>query len=69
MGVLKTSKNQVLLAGETKNAQEKGKWKGKEKRYTKFEPKEEFDPLDRALGSKKDKHNRFENTKCSYCNK
>ena len=47
----------------------KGSGKGKEKRYTKFEPKEEFDPLDRALGSKKDKHKRYENTKCSYCKK
>ena len=34
MGVLKASKNQALLVGETNNMQEKGKHKGKDKRNT-----------------------------------
>ena len=55
MGSLRASTNQALLAGETKNAQARRKQKGKEKRNTEFEPKEEFDPLDEVSGSKKDK--------------
>ena len=36
MGALKSSKNQALLVGETKNVQEKGKRKGKDKRNIEF---------------------------------
>ena len=43
--------------------------KGKDKRNTKLEPKEEFDPSDEASGSKKDKHQRFDKGKCSYFKK
>ena len=56
MGVLRASKYQGLLAGETKNAQIEGKHKGKEKNNTEFKPKDEFDPSDESSGSKKDKH-------------
>ena len=56
MGPLKSSPSQALLAGETKNAQARRKHKGKEKRNTEFEPKEEFDPTDESSSSKKDKH-------------
>ena len=69
MGALRASPNQSLLAGETKNAQTRRKQKGKEKRNIEFEPKEEFDPADEALGSNKDKHQRFDKGKCSYCKK
>ena len=40
MGFVKDSKNQDLLARETKNAKEKGKQKGKEKKNTDFNPKD-----------------------------
>ena len=60
MGALGASPNQALLVGETKNAQIRRKHKGKEKRNTEFEPKEEFDPSDEASSSKKDKHQRFD---------
>ena len=40
MGALKASKNQALLAGETKNAQTRGKHKGKEKKDIVFKPKD-----------------------------
>ena len=69
MGALRDSKYQALLVGETKNVKEKGKQKGKDKRNNKFEPKEEFDPSDGATGSKKDKYQRFDKGKCSYCKK
>ena len=69
MGSLRASPNQALLVGETKNAQARRKQKGKEKRNTEFEPKEEFDPAIEATGSKKDKHQRFDKGKCSYCKK
>ena len=48
MGSLIASTNIALLVGETKNAQERRNQKGKEKRNTEFEPKEEFDPIDEA---------------------
>ena len=69
MGVLRASPNQDLLDGETKNAQAKGKKKGKDKRNTVFEPNKEFDPSDGASGSKKDKHQRFDKGKFSYYKK
>ena len=53
MGALKASKNQDLLAGETKNAQAKVKNKGKEKKNTDFKPKEKQNPSEGASGSKK----------------
>ena len=53
MGDLKASTNQALLDGETKNVQERRKQKGKEKRNTEFEPKDEFDTADEDLGSRK----------------
>ena len=40
LGALKAPKNQTLLAGETKNAQENGKQRGKEKKNTNINPKE-----------------------------
>ena len=55
MGALKCSNYLSLLARETKNAQEKGKEKGKDKRNTEFYPKDELVPSDGSLGSKKDK--------------
>ena len=64
---LKPSKNQALLDGETKNVQEKGKQKGKDKKKTERKPKEKKNPSNGALGSKKDKKKRFEETKCPYC--
>ena len=66
MGAVKSSKDIALLARETKNAQDKGKHNNKENIYIEFKPKEEFDPSNGASGSKKDKHKRFEKTKCSY---
>ena len=69
MGALRASPNQALLAGETRNAQSRRKQKGKEKRNTEFEPKYEFDPSDDAPVSSKDKHQRYDKGKCSYCKK
>ena len=69
MGSLRSATNQVLLVGDTKNAQARRKWKGNDKRNTEFEPKEEFDPSDKSSGSKKEKHKRFDKGKCSYCKK
>ena len=62
MGALRASPTQALLVGETRR-----KHKGKEKRNTEFEPKEEFDPSDEASGSRKDKHQKYEKGKYSYC--
>ena len=45
MGALKSSKNQALLAGETKNAQEKEKQRGNENKNIDFKPKEKHNPL------------------------
>ena len=69
MGALRASPNQTLLAGETKNAQSRRKKKGKENNNTKFELEQEFDPTYEASGSNKDKHQRIDKGKCSYCNK
>ena len=69
MGAFRASPNQALLVGETRNVQARRKQKGKEKRNTKFEPKDEFDPLDEALGSRKEKYQRSDKGKCSYCKK
>ena len=66
MGALKASKNQALLDGDTKNAQYKGRQNWKDKKNTEIKPKEKQNPSDWASGSKKDKHKRFENTKCMY---
>ena len=44
-----------MLDGETNNAQEKGKNKGKEKKNIDFNPREKKNPSEGALGSKKDK--------------
>ena len=65
MGAIRSSTNQALLVGETKNVQSRRKQKGKEKRNTKFEPKEEFDPANESSRSKKDKHQRFDKGKRS----
>ena len=58
-----------FIGCETKNAQERRKKKGKDKRNTEFEPKEEFYPSDEASGSKKEKNQRFDKGKCSYYKK
>ena len=55
MATLKASKDLSLRDGETKNAQDIGRLKGKDKDNTGFEPKEEFNPLGGASGSKEDK--------------
>ena len=60
MGALRASPNQALLDSETNNVQSRRKPKVKEKMNIEFKPKEEFDPLDEALSSRKDKHQRFE---------
>ena len=60
MGVLQTSKNQYILMADSTNVQNKGKHKGKDKRYIEFKPKEKLYPSYGALGSKKDKEKRFE---------
>ena len=66
MGALKASNNQYLLTGETKNAQEKGKHKGKEKKNIDYNTKENQNHLEGASGSNRDKHKKLEKTKCSY---
>ena len=55
MATLKESKDLALLDGETKNAQDIGRLKEKDEDNTIFEPKEEFNPLGGASGSKVDK--------------
>ena len=67
MGVFKASKNQALLARDSKNAQVKGNQRGKEKKNTDSKPKDKQNPLDGASGSKKNKNKKFEKAKCSYC--
>ena len=69
MGALRASPNQSLLAGETRDAQERRKQKGKEKKNIEFEPKYEFDPSNEASRSRKDKHQRSEKGNCFYCKK
>ena len=44
MGSLRASPNQGPLPSETRNVQARRKQKGKEKKNTELEPKEEFDP-------------------------
>ena len=66
MGALKASKKHALLAGVTKNAQAKGKHKGKEKKNNDFNPKDKKNPSEGASGSKKDKHKKFYKAECSY---
>ena len=63
MGAVKVSKNQALLARETKKDQVKGKKKGKEKKNIDFKPKDKKNPSEGASSSKKDKQNNFENSK------
>ena len=67
MGVVKASKNQALLVGETKNVKAKGKQKGKEKRSTNFKLKHKHNPSEGSAGSNKDKHKNFGKAKWSYC--
>ena len=55
MGVLKSSKNQDLLVGDSKNVQEKWKKRGKEKKSTDSKPKDKHNPSDGASRSKKNK--------------
>ena len=66
MGDLKASNNQALLTEETKNAQAKGKQKGKEKKNIDFKPKDKQNPSEGAFDSKKDKCKKFDKAKCSY---
>ena len=54
METLKASKYLALRDGETKNAQDIWRMKGKDKDNTGFEPKKEFNPLGGASGSKED---------------
>ena len=63
MGAPRASPNQALLAGETRNAQERRKHKGKDKRNIEFYPKYGFDPLDEASRSRKDKNQRSDRGK------
>ena len=56
MGTLVSSLNQSLLDGGKTNEKARRKQEGKEKRNNEFKPKEEFDPIDEASGSKKYKH-------------
>ena len=69
MGALSASKNKSLLARETKNAQERRKPKGRDKRNTEFELEDELYPSNESSGSKKEKHQRFDKGKCSCCKK
>ena len=54
MATLKASIDLALMDGETKNAQDIGRLKGKDNDNIGFEPKEEFNPLGGASGSKED---------------
>ena len=67
MGGLRASKNQDLVYGETNNAQENGKNKGKEKKNIDFKPKDKKNISEGASSSKKDKHKKLDKAKCSYC--
>ena len=55
MATLKASIDLALLDGETKNAQDIRRLKGKDNDNIGFEPKEEFNPLGGALYSNEDK--------------
>ena len=65
MGVVRTSKNQALLAGDSSNAQAIGNKKGKETKNIDSKPKENHKYSNGASGSNKKK--KFEKSKCSYC--
>ena len=65
MGVIQTSKNQALFVGDSNNAQEREKLKGKETKNTNSNPKENQRYSYGASGSNKKK--KFEKTKCPYC--
>ena len=65
MGVIQTSKNQALFVGDSNNAQERGKHKGKKTKNNDSKPKENQKSSNGASGSKKKK--KFEKTLCSYC--
>ena len=67
MGVLKSSKNNDLLVGDSKNAQEKWNQRGKEKKNIDFKPKEKKNPLVGSSVSKNNKNKKFEKDKFSYC--
>ena len=49
------------------NVQSKGKKKETNKNKSHIRPKQRQNPSNGASSFKKDKHKRFENTKCSYC--
>ena len=65
MGVIKTSKDQALLAIESNKAQDKGKSKGKEHKTTDSKPKENHKTSEGASSSNKKKN--FKKKKCPYC--
>ena len=65
MGVLNAYKNRPLLAGDSQNAQAKGKKKGKENKNVDSKSKENHIPFNRTPGSKKNKNKKFEKAKCS----
>ena len=67
MGVLNASKNQALLAGDSRKVQPKGNKKGKENKNVDSNSKENHIPSDGASGSKKNTNKKFEKAKCSYC--
>ena len=56
-----TSKNQALFVGDSNNAQERGKHKGKETKNIDSNPKENHKSSDGSSGSRKEK------TRCPYC--
>ena len=69
MRALISSSNKDILVGEVRNVQARMTKKGKIKRNDEFEPKYEFNLSNESPGSRKDKHQRSEKDKCSYCKK
>ena len=67
MGALKASKNQALLARDTKNVQAKENHRGKNKKNSNLKPKEKKNPSKGYFDSKKDKNKKCDKAKCSYC--
>ena len=65
MGVLQTSKNQKLLAGDSRNVQTRWNKKWKETKTIDSKKKENNKYSNGDSGSKKKK--KFEKAKCSYC--
>ena len=65
MGVIQTSRNQALLVWDSKNAQARGKHKGKEPKTIDSKPKENQRSFEGVLGSKKNK--KFKKTRGPYC--